>query len=113
MPVSAEHAAALAVGLPEATEADHHGRRSFRVGGRIFATLWDPTHLNVMLDEDGIRTAAQAHPGACAEFWWGRRLAAVQVDLDRADAALLGELLADAWERRTGRAAGGATPRSR
>lgn len=113
MPVRAEQAAALALGLPEATEADHHGRRSFRVGGRIFATLWDPTHLNVMLDEDGIRTAAQAHPGTCAEFWWGRRLRAVQVDLDSADAALVAELLADAWERRAGRAAGDVTRRPR
>jgi hypothetical protein len=41
----------LALALPEAVEADHHGRPSFRVAGRIFATLWDVDHMNVMLDE--------------------------------------------------------------
>lgn len=29
----------LALALPSATEQDHHGRPSFRVHGRIFATL--------------------------------------------------------------------------
>jgi hypothetical protein len=91
-------AAARALALPEAVQADHHGRPSFRVGTRIFATLPDATHMNVMLDEPGIRTAVQAHPQACAERWWGKRLAAVTVDLERADAALLSELLTDAWE---------------
>ncbi|MBV8954391.1 MAG: MmcQ/YjbR family DNA-binding protein [Solirubrobacterales bacterium] len=90
----------LALALPEAVEQDHHGRPSFRVGGRIFATLWDSRHMNVMLDEPGIRTAAQAHPDACTEVWWGKRLAAVRVALARADEALLRELLEDAWERK-------------
>lgn len=88
----------LALALPETVEQDHHGRPSFRVGGRIFATLWDPDHANLMLDEPGILTCVQAHPEACAELWWGRRLAAVQVDLRAADEQLLAELLSDAWE---------------
>jgi hypothetical protein len=91
-------AAALALALPEATQADHHGRPSFRVGTKIFATLPDETHMNVMLDEPGILTAVQAQPNVCAERWWGKRLAAVTVDLARADSALLSELLTDAWE---------------
>lgn len=90
----------LALALPEATEQDHHGRPSFRVGGKIFATLWDGDHMNVMLDEPGILTAVQAHPEACSEFLWGRRLAAVHVELSGADEALAAELLSDAWERR-------------
>lgn len=96
--ITPAQAAALALALPETTQADHHGRPSFRVHGKIFATLPDPAHMNVMLDEPGIRTAVQAHPDTCAERWWGKRLAAVQVDLERADPALLSELLADAWE---------------
>lgn len=90
----------LALELPEAMEQDHHGRPSFRVGGKIFATLWDQHHINVMLDEPGILTAVQGAPGACAEFWWGSRLRAVQVDLREVTPGLLGELLADAWERK-------------
>jgi hypothetical protein len=96
--VSREQARRLALALPEAVEQDHHGRPSFRVAGRIFATQWDEQHMNVMLDEDGIRTAIHDDPETCAEVWWGRRLAAVRVDLRRADADTLANLLADAWE---------------
>jgi hypothetical protein len=98
--VSVDQARALALALPEAVEEDHHGRPSFRVGGKIFATLPDEDQMNVMVDPDGVRTAVQAHPSACAERWWGKRLAAVQVTLARADAEALRDLLADAWERR-------------
>ena len=96
--MTADDARRLALALPEAAEHYHHGRPSFRVAGKIFATLWDDRHMNVMLDEPGVRTAVADHPEWCAERWWGKRLAAVEVDLDRADAAELGELLADAWE---------------
>ena len=98
MTVSSERARELALALPEAVEQDHHGRPSFRVGGKIFATLRDEGHLNVMLDEGGILTAVEANPETCEEVWWGKRLAAVQVDLRRVDAEKLANLLADAWE---------------
>jgi hypothetical protein len=98
--VSRERVGELALALPEAVEQDHHGRPSFRVAGRIFATLWDEGHINVMLDEPGILTAVQARPDACTPFYWGKRLAAVHVELATADEALVGELLADGWERR-------------
>jgi hypothetical protein len=94
---------ALALALPDAVQADHHGRPSFRVNGKIFATLPDPAHINVMLDEPGIRTAVADHPDVCSERWWGKRLAAVRVTLGRVDAALLSELLADASEGRASR----------
>jgi hypothetical protein len=35
--------------------------------------------------------------------WWGKRLAAVRVALDRVAAHELGELLADAWEAKAHR----------
>ena len=98
--LTAEDARRLALGLTDAVEHDHHGRPSFRVKGRIFATLWDPEHMNVMLDEPGILTAVQAHPEVCAEVWWGKRRAAVRVDLRQAGEQLVAELLADAWERK-------------
>jgi hypothetical protein len=95
-----DRARALALALPEASEQDHHGRASFRVGGKIFATLWDEHHVNVMLDEDGILTAVHDHPDTCSEVWWGKRLAAVRVDLRLADKNVLAPLLGEAWERR-------------
>jgi hypothetical protein len=39
--VSVDQARRFALSLPEAVEQDHHGRPSFRVAGKIFATLWD------------------------------------------------------------------------
>ncbi|MDE3070035.1 MAG: MmcQ/YjbR family DNA-binding protein [Acidobacteriota bacterium] len=98
--VSTADARQLALGLPEVVEVDHHGRPSYRVTGRIFATLWDETHMNVMLDEPGILTAVQGEPAACAELWWGKRLRAVQVNLALIERRALAELLADAWERK-------------
>lgn len=98
--MSPDEARSLALSLPEAVEQDHHGRPSFRVGGRIFATLWADDRLNVMLDEGGIRTAVERAPEVCEEVWWGKRLAAAGVSLSRADRELVLELLTDAWEQK-------------
>ena len=96
--LSTEQARQITLALPGTVEQDHHGRPSFRVAKRIFATLWDEQHMNVMLDEPGILTAVAEHPDVCSEVWWGKRLAATRVDLQVADVALLQELLEDAWE---------------
>ncbi|MBA3329663.1 MAG: MmcQ/YjbR family DNA-binding protein [Actinobacteria bacterium] len=98
MTVVSEQARQLALALPEAVEQDHHGRPSFRVGGRIFATLRDEDHMNVMTDEGGILTAVHSEPEICAEVWWGKRLTAVRVNLRRVDPQMLANLLAEAWE---------------
>ncbi|HVS04838.1 MAG TPA: MmcQ/YjbR family DNA-binding protein [Candidatus Dormibacteraeota bacterium] len=86
-----------ALSLPEATEQDHHGRPSFRVRGKIFATLWDPERVNVMLDLHQIRIAVNDHPGVCREFWWGKQIRAVQLTLPLADARVVRELITAAW----------------
>ena len=96
--VSRERARELALALSEAVEQDHHGRPSYRVAGRIFATQWDDDHMNVMLDEGGILTAVESESEVFEEVWWGKRLAAVRVDLRRVDGEMLASLLADAWE---------------
>jgi hypothetical protein len=90
----------LALSLPEAMEQDHHGRPSFRVRGKIFATLWDEEHMNVMLDESGILAATQEHPQICEEVYWGKRLSAVRVSLSMAAPELLDDLLREAWSNK-------------
>ena len=95
-----ETARRLALALPGAEERDHHGRASFRVAGKIFATVPDPGHLNVMVDEPGIQTYVQRDGGTFSEVWWGKRLAAVRVRLEAIDDEALRELLEDAWDRR-------------
>ena len=98
--MTSEEARRLALALPEAVEQDHHGRPSFRVAGKIFATLWDEQHMNVMLDEGGILTAVHQDPKTYEEVRWGKKLAAVRVALRRARSKALAELLAEAWELR-------------
>ncbi len=105
--ISVEQARRLALALPGAVERDHHGRPSFRVEERIFATLWDAAHMNVMVDEPGIRTYVERDPRVYSEVWWGKRLAAVRVALALVGERELGELLADGWEGKTGSARGG------
>ena len=94
------HAREIALALPEATEQDHHGMASFRVRGKIFATVPDPTHLRVMVDEMETRAAVAENPSACQEFYWGKRLACVVIDLGAASPALVKELLVEAWARK-------------
>jgi hypothetical protein len=94
---------AFALSLPEAVEQDHHGLPSFRVRGKIFATVPDPDHLRVMVDEGEIRASVAEDPAAFAEFWWGRRLACLVVDLRVAPPDQVRELLTEAWRRRAPR----------
>jgi hypothetical protein len=99
--VTPNEARALALALPEAVEQDHHGRPSFRVGGKIFATMPpDGDSVNVLLDDEDARAAAEESPDWVELLWWGRRLSGVRVDLTRADADVLGALLEDAYRRR-------------
>jgi hypothetical protein len=98
-----EEARALALGLAETVEQDHHGMASWRVRGKIFATVPDINHVRVMVDQDDIRAVVAQYPGACEEFWWGSRLACVVVDLRAAPRTLVGELLLDAWRRKAPR----------
>ena len=93
-------ARALALSLPEAAEQDHHGLDSFRVRGKIFATVPDDGHLRIMIDEDDIKAAVAEHPGTCAPFYWGARLACVVVTLAEAEPPLVRELLTEAWRRK-------------
>ena len=101
MGLSVEDVRVLAMALPDVTTQDHHGMISFRVRGKIIATVPDQTHLRVMLDEAGIRTAVAETPAVCEEYYWGKRLACVVVDLGAAPASLVRDLLTDAWQRRT------------
>jgi hypothetical protein len=87
----------LALALPEAVEQPHHGFPSFRVRGKIFATMPEDGSVNVMLTPDEIREAVAIDPAGCRERWWGEKLAAVQVILAAVDEDVLGTLLRDAW----------------
>jgi hypothetical protein len=90
-------ARAVALALPETTEQDHHGMPSFRVRGKILATVPDDEHIRVMLAEDEIMAVVAEYPDLCAPSYWGKRLACVVVTLAPATIGLLEELLTEAW----------------
>jgi hypothetical protein len=94
----------IALALPEAVEQDHHGIASFRVRGRIFATVPDPEHVRVMFGEQEILAAVSEHPATCSPLYWGKRLACLVVLTADAPAELLRELLTDAWLRKAPKA---------
>jgi hypothetical protein len=91
------------MGLPEVTEQDHHGFPSFRVANKIFATLPDPHHLHLMLNEPEVRMARDIGPDAFQELWWGQRLAGARVTLAAADPPFLADLMSLAWRRKAPR----------
>jgi hypothetical protein len=90
----------LALSFPDVTEQDHHGMPSFRVQGKIFTTVPDQRHLNVMLDSFLTHAAVGTDPVACEELWWGKHLSGVRINLDHVTRAMLGDLLEEAWLRR-------------
>jgi hypothetical protein len=102
-PVTPDDVRALALALPETTEQPHFERTSFRVAGKIFATMPpDGASVNVLLGDEDARAAAEASAGVDL-LWWGRRLSGVRVALAAADPAELADLLEDAWYRRAPR----------
>ena len=92
-----------AMALPETTEEDHHGFPSFRVRGKIFATLPDDAHLHIMLDERAVASAIAIDPKAFEELYWGKKLAGLRVALAAAKARQVSPLLAEAWRRKAPR----------
>lgn len=95
---SCDRARALALALPEAAEADHHGRPSFRVDKKIFATLW-VKEKRVVVKASLLDQAAwiEWHPQIFAAVpGWGRQ-GWTFVDLARIPETLLGDVLRAAW----------------
>lgn len=91
----------LALRLPEVVEGAHKGNPDFRLGGRIFATLWvDEDRLVVRLSADDLSALRDADrdllepvPGA-----WGRRGWA-SINLWEADEEVVRTILAAGWRR--------------
>jgi hypothetical protein len=91
----------LALAFPEAIEQPHHDMTSFRVRGKIFATV--PPEgglLHVFLPEGEVASYCAEFPLAVEELWWGKKLSGCRVVLRHADRALVREMLAESWRRK-------------
>jgi hypothetical protein len=88
----------IALSLPEATEEPHFDLWSFRVRGKIFATVPpEGGYLHVFVDDESVCMAVAADPKSYAELWWGERLAGVRVRLASARVAAVRDLLHSSW----------------
>ena len=92
-----EQVRAIIAGLPEVEEYDHGGLPAFRVRGRRFASMLDHDGVNLMPGEEAIRSAVAAWPRWCREEWWGKKLAAVRLQIASADPEVAEELITEAW----------------
>ena len=91
----------LALSLPEATEEPHFEMTSFRVRGRIFATVPpEGRFAHIFVEESEVQACAAERPAVFEELWWGRKLSGVRVRLARAGVRQVRELLEQAWRRR-------------
>lgn len=91
----------LALALPEAAEADHHGIPSFRVDGKIFCTIHlEHPRMMVKLDPEDQANLAAGHPGVVEPVpgYWGRK-GSTYVAYEPADEALVATLLKMAWTK--------------
>ena len=101
MSVSADGVRKLALALPEAAEQPHHDMTSFRVRGKIFATMPpDGDRLHVFLPEGEVASYCAEFPSAVEELWWGKKLSGCRVILRHADRALVREMLDESWRRK-------------
>jgi len=88
----------FALSLPEAIEAPHHELTSFRVGGKIFATIHpDGLHLHVFVDEEVREPLIEAEPAVFEPLQWGGKVIGVRVLMPKADSRVVSDLLRTAW----------------
>jgi hypothetical protein len=93
----------FALSLPETTEEPHFDKSSFRVKGKIFATVpqgGKVLHVNVEPDEG--HALVEVQPEVFEAILWGKqdRTDWIRVHLAKADRAVVQELLEEAWRRK-------------
>jgi hypothetical protein len=98
----------FALSLPEAAEAPHFHFSSFRVRGRIFATVPPgDEYLHIFVGDEDREMALELEPGFIEKLHWGKRVVGVRVTLAKAKAAVVERLLARAWARKAPKALAG------
>lgn len=95
---------AFALSLPQATREPHFHFTSFRIGGKIFATM-PPSNdlLHVFVPEEAREVAVLQFADCCEALHWGKRVVGVKVDIDKANDELIRDLLLTAYRAKGGR----------
>jgi hypothetical protein len=91
----------LALSLPEVTEEPHFHYSSFRVKGKIFATVPpENTFVHIFVGEPEIEILPAAQPKAYEKLFWGKKVAGLRVTLAAAKPRDVEALLRTAWVRK-------------
>jgi hypothetical protein len=96
--VNVREARRLALSLPEVSEQPHFHLASFRVKGKIFATLApDGSYMNVFVDDEQREIMVAVDPKAYESLRWGK-IGYLHVHVAAAKSRDLKALLRAAWE---------------
>ena len=92
----------FALSLPDVTEQPHHEFSSFRVRGRIFATV-PPAEdvIHVFVDEMDRERALAMHPQWAEKLLWGGKVRGLRITLESAEAAAVKALVRQAWDAKS------------
>lgn len=91
----------LALSFPEVTEEPHFESSSYRIRGRIFATLPpDGMHLHVFVDEPERGLMVAVDPSVYDALRWGKKVVGLRVNVSAARSRDVEELLHAAWKQR-------------
>jgi hypothetical protein len=89
----------FALSPPETTEEPHFEFSSFRVRGKVFATVPDNDHLHLFVGVEEARALLQEHPATFEPIGRGKRINPewLRVNLALADTKEVRELRVEAW----------------
>ena len=91
----------FAMSLPDVTEEPHFNYSSFRVRGKIFATVPpEGEHLHVFVSEQEREIALALEPAFIEKLHWGVRVVGLRIALAKAKPRVVNKLVAEAWSRR-------------
>ena len=99
--MTADDVRQFALSLPDATEEPHFHFASFRISGRIFATM-PPSNrlLHVFVPETEREVAITVYPDICESLQWGKSTVGVRIDLEQAEDDLVRGLIRAAYEHK-------------
>lgn len=96
-----QQARKYALSLPETTEEPHFEYSSFRVRGKIFATVPpNGAYLHIFVEEEQRAPLIAAEPEAFEALHWGSKVVGVKVTLAHANAGTVNRLLLQSWTRK-------------
>jgi len=96
-----QQARLFAMSLPSVSEEPHFNYSSFRVGGKIFATVPpEGQHLHVFVEEEQRQVAIALEPGAVEKLLWGKKVVGLRITLAEVKSPLVKRLLEQAWARK-------------